>query len=56
MTGMTSAPLVTITGYERRLALVSEAIRQGSELSEEAALALAVRVLVSLDHIPEDVR
>ena len=53
---MTSVPLVTTTGYERRLALVSEAIREGSSLSEEAGLSLAVRVLAALDHIPETVR
>jgi hypothetical protein len=53
---MTSAPLVTITGYERRLALVSAAVREGSDLSEQAARALAVQVLAALDHIPEDVR
>ncbi|MEU7813312.1 DUF6307 family protein [Pseudonocardia sp. NPDC049154] len=53
---MTSVPLVTITGYERRLALVRAEIREGSDLSEQAVLALAVRVLAALDHIPENVR
>lgn len=52
---MTSAPLV-ITGYDRRLAMVVSAIRAGSDLSEDAARVLAVRVLAALDHIPEIVR
>jgi hypothetical protein len=55
---MTTVPLITTitTGYERRLAIVCAAIREGSDLSEQAGLALAVRVLAALDHIPETVR
>ncbi|WP_344416664.1 DUF6307 family protein [Pseudonocardia ailaonensis] len=52
---MTSASLI-ITGYERRLAIVTAALRTGPELSEDAARDLAVRVLAALDHIPETIR
>ncbi|GAA1847791.1 hypothetical protein GCM10009836_29280 [Pseudonocardia ailaonensis] len=54
-TDMTSASLI-ITGYERRLAIVTAALRTGPELSEDAARDLAVRVLAALDHIPETIR
>jgi len=54
---MTSVPLVTrVTGYDRRLALVTAAVREDSDISEEAGTAMAVRILAALDHIPETVR
>jgi hypothetical protein len=53
---MPSAPHVVITGYDRRLAIVASAVRQGSDLSEDAARVLAIRVLAALDHIPETIR
>ena len=54
---MTSVPLITrITGYERRLAIVSAAVREDPAISEQAGLAMAVRILAALDHIPETVR
>ena len=55
-TDMPSAPHVVITGYDRRLAIVASAIRKGSDLSEDAARVLAIRVLAALDHIPEIIR
>ncbi|GAA4538799.1 DUF6307 family protein [Pseudonocardia xishanensis] len=57
---MTSVPLAThtprLTGYDRRLAIVTAALREDSKISEKAGTAMAVRILAALDHIPETVR
>jgi hypothetical protein len=53
---MTSASITIISPYERRVSLVAEALRTNSELSEDAAHALAVHALSALDHIPEVIR
>ncbi|MDT7701386.1 MAG: hypothetical protein QOJ30_3711 [Pseudonocardiales bacterium] len=53
---MTSASITFLSPYERRVALVAEALRTNSELTEDAAHALAVHALSALDHIPEVVR
>jgi hypothetical protein len=51
-----------VSRYERRVALVVDALRGAHDaspdtaMSEDAARVLAVRVLQALDHIPETVR
>ncbi|MEK6437608.1 MULTISPECIES: DUF6307 family protein [unclassified Pseudonocardia] len=53
---MTSASITFLSPYERRVALVAEALRTNSDLTQDAAHALAVHALSALDHIPEVVR
>ncbi|MCW0214323.1 MAG: DUF6307 family protein [Pseudonocardia sp.] len=53
---MTTATISFVSPYERRVALVAEALRTNSALSEADARALAVHALSALDHIPEVVR
>lgn len=45
-----------VSSYERRVKLVQEAVSTHSGLGKKEARALAVHVLGSLDHIPEQVR
>jgi hypothetical protein len=45
-----------VSVYERRVKLVAEALRANSDLTEKAAMDVAVHVLYALDHIPENVR
>ncbi|WP_167977370.1 DUF6307 family protein [Lentzea indica] len=47
---------VYISLYERRIELVQAALTGHSKLSTKDARDLAVHVLRSLDHIPEQVR
>ncbi|WP_214403668.1 DUF6307 family protein [Pseudonocardia lacus] len=42
--------------HDQRMRLMAEAMRAHSDLTEEAALALAGHALDALDHIPEKVR
>ncbi|TDQ04448.1 DUF6307 family protein [Labedaea rhizosphaerae] len=42
--------------YERRVKIVSDTLREHSELPEKVAAELAVHVLDVLDHIPEKMR
>ena len=42
--------------YDKRVRLVADALRQHSDLTDEAAAQLAVHALYALDHIPERVR
>jgi len=42
--------------YHQRIQMVVETIQRHEKLSDEAASALAVQVLHTLDHIPERVR
>jgi hypothetical protein len=49
-----TATIVTV--YDRRVALVAQALTTNSKVKGDAATALAVHVLHALDHIPENVR
>jgi hypothetical protein len=43
-------------GYEQRVSLVADTLRQHSEMSPETATELAKHVLHAIDYIPERVR
>ncbi len=51
----TDRPFVP-SGYQIRLKMVTEAVKEHSKLGEKAANDVAVHVLHSLDTIPEKVR
>jgi hypothetical protein len=51
----TDRPIV-LSGYELRLKMVADAVREHSKLGEKAATEVAVHVLRSLDSIPEKIR
>ena len=42
--------------YERRVALVQDVLRKGSDLGGQPAHDLAVQILYAIDHIPEPIR
>ena len=57
MTAPTAAPgLAYVSVHEQRRRLVADAMLGHSELTDEAALALAGHALDALDHIPEKLR
>ncbi|WP_018683813.1 DUF6307 family protein [Actinokineospora enzanensis] len=45
-----------VSRHERRVVFVCDVIKKNSALGDEAAHALAVRVIHELDHIPEPTR
>jgi hypothetical protein len=45
-----------LSSYDRRVLLVSDALKEHSTLGDKAAKGLAIHVLEVLDHIPENVR
>ncbi|MGK3201099.1 DUF6307 family protein [Amycolatopsis sp. MEPSY49] len=45
-----------VSRYEQRVNLVENAVRENSPLSAEDAHALAVRLLRTLEEIPEKIR
>lgn len=47
---------IYVSLYDRRVQIVSDVLRQDSDLTKDAAIQLAHRVLYVLDHIPEKVR
>ncbi|WP_236790898.1 DUF6307 family protein [Amycolatopsis sp. GM8] len=47
---------VVVSRYEQRLQLVQKIIRNDTELSEKQGRELAVRLLHTLDTVPETVR
>ncbi|BBY73618.1 DUF6307 family protein [Mycolicibacterium parafortuitum] len=51
-----ASPQTFRSPYEKRVALVQNAIKDNSKLGDKAAGELAVRVLHVLDSIPEKVR
>jgi hypothetical protein len=52
---MTSNP-VYVSPYERRVQLVADVLKGQSKLTDKECHALAVRVLHTLDTIPEKIR
>jgi len=53
---MTAPTTAYVSVHEQRRRLVADAMLGHSELTEEAALALAGHALDALDHIPEKLR
>lgn len=51
-----ASPTTIRTPYELRLELVSDTIKAHSKLADKAASELAVRVLHTLNSIPEKIR
>jgi hypothetical protein len=45
-----------VSPYQRRLQMVVDTIQRHEKLSDKSAAELAVRVLHTLDHIPERIR
>ncbi|MBA2323690.1 MAG: DUF6307 family protein [Actinomycetota bacterium] len=45
-----------VSPYDRRVQLVLATIKENEKLGNKAAMNLAVKVLHTLDHIPEKVR
>lgn len=45
-----------VSRYEQRVAFVQDVLEKNSALVDEAAHALAVKVVYAIDHIPEPVR
>ena len=53
---MSTNRTATLSGYERRLQTVADAVRGHTKLSDKAAGEVAVHVLHALDTIPEKLR
>ncbi|MDT7612687.1 MAG: hypothetical protein QOG20_6455 [Pseudonocardiales bacterium] len=53
---MTSTATIYVSVHDQRVALVADALRKHSKLSQKDAVALAGHALDALDHIPEKVR
>jgi hypothetical protein len=53
-TATATAPYVSV--HEQRARLVADALVRNSDLTDEAARALAEHALYALDHIPEKMR
>ena len=51
-----SSPITTLSPYDKRVALVAEAITSNSNLDGDVAGELATQVLRALNSIPEKVR
>jgi hypothetical protein len=47
---------IVLSGYELRLKMTADAVREHSKLGDKAATDVAVHVLHALDTIPEKVR
>jgi hypothetical protein len=45
-----------VSGYEQRLRSVQDVVRKNTELDDNAARELAVKVVHAIDHIPEPTR
>ena len=55
-TALTAPTTVYVSLHDRRRRLVADAMLRHSELTEDAAMALAEHALDALDHIPEKLR
>ncbi|MET0136580.1 MAG: DUF6307 family protein [Kibdelosporangium sp.] len=51
-----TATVEYLSGYDLRVKLIKETVRQHSKLGEKAAGELAEHILDALNHIPEKVR